>query len=64
MDPVMAEWHQTQHNKHPELAIEVALWHSAYDKVGLKAPNTAVEQHITMVTTKKDTGASRFFVCK
>ena len=48
--PHMGRWHKTKPDKHPELAVEVALFHSAYNKLSPKAPNTARETHIMTVT--------------
>ena len=60
----MGRWHRTKPDKHPGLAVEVALCHNAYDEIGLKAPNTAGEQHTKMVTTMPDIGASMCFVSR
>ena len=58
----MGRLHQTKPNKHPELALEVALCSNAYNEIGLKAPNAAGEQHTTMVTAMTDTGAAMCLV--
>ena len=58
----MGRWHPTKPNKHHKLAVQVTLRHNAYDKISLEAPNTAGDQHTTMVTAMPDTGASMCLV--
>ena len=54
----MGMWHPNKPEKHPNLAVGVALCQDAYNEIGLEAPNTAMEQHTAMVIAMLDTGAS------
>ena len=40
MERGMGEWHPTKPDKHPKLAVEVALHQDAYNKICLKRPTT------------------------
>ena len=58
----MGRWHPNKPDKQPKLAVEVTVCQNAYNKIGLKAPKAAGEQHTLMVTVMPDTGASMCFV--
>ena len=62
MELVMGKRHQTEPDKLTKLAVEIALIHNAYDEIGLKALNIAVEKYTMMVTTMPDTGASMYLI--
>ena len=47
VEQVMGRWYQTKSSKHPKLAVEVALCHKTYNKMGLQAPNAEKKQHTT-----------------
>ena len=53
-----------QTDKHLNLLAEVTLCNDAYDKIVNDVPNTAGEQHTTMVTAMLDTGASMCIVSR
>ena len=61
---VMGRWQETRPDKHPELAVEAALCHHAYDEIGLKEPNKAGEKHTTMVTPRPDKGTSTYLIVR